>query len=44
MTNSYLEMLTYIDNIIDIHLTASFTLTIWLVWKGASQLWKTILG
>jgi hypothetical protein len=41
--NSYLDMLQYIDTIIDIHLTASFTLTIWLVWKGFKTLWNKLV-
>jgi hypothetical protein len=43
MTNSYLDMIIYIDEIINIELTSSLLLTIWLVWKGATKLWKRIL-
>jgi hypothetical protein len=44
MTNSYLEMLYYIDNIIDLSMTTNFLLTIWLVVKGVTIAWKRILG
>jgi hypothetical protein len=44
MTNSYLDMLNYIDNIIDLSMTTNLLLTIWLVVKGVSIVWKRILG
>jgi hypothetical protein len=44
MTNSYLDMLNYIDNILDLSMTTNFLLSIWLIWKGATILWKRILG
>lgn len=40
--NSYLEMLNYIDNIIDVDRTASLLLVVWLLWKGLTILWKLV--
>jgi len=42
--NSYLEMLIYIDDIIDLSMTTNLLLTIWLVVKGVSIAWHKILG
>ncbi len=42
--NSYLEMLIYIDDIIDLSMTTNLLLTIWLVVKGVSIAWNKILG
>lgn len=41
--NSYLEMLNYIDTIINVEKTASLFLVVWLLWKGVSQLWKLVV-
>jgi hypothetical protein len=43
MTNSYTDMIIYIDNIINLELTTYFVITIYLTWKGANKLWKRIL-
>jgi hypothetical protein len=44
MTNSYLDMLIYVDEIINIELTSSFLLTIWLIKKGVQVLWNKLQG
>lgn len=40
--NSYLDALTWIDNLIDISTTANLTIVIWLVGKGLYKLWKIV--
>jgi hypothetical protein len=42
--NSYIDMIQYIDNIIDLSMTTNLLLTIWLVVKGVTTVWKRILG
>lgn len=40
--NSYLEMLNYIDTIINLEMTANFVVTVWLVGIGVKKLWKIV--